>query len=57
MATTEWLVVHRELEYLRAAANCHPRHTINQQALRRRRQHAANRWIKYRQISHLRREP
>jgi hypothetical protein len=55
MARTEWLVEHRELEYLRTAASCHPRHPVSQGTLRRRRRRAAARWIKYRQVAHLRR--
>ena len=55
MARTEWLVEHRELEYLRAAASCYPRRPIDPGTLLRRRRRAAARWVKYRQVAHLRR--
>lgn len=55
MARTDWLVEHRELEYLRAAASCSSRRRVDHGTLLRRRRRAAARWAKYRQVSHLRR--
>ena len=37
---------HRELQYLRAAARCHPRRRVRSSAMRRRRKYEALRWHK-----------
>jgi hypothetical protein len=47
MASREWVKEHRELQYLRAAAGCHPRRPLSWAALRRRRCYASLRWQKY----------
>jgi hypothetical protein len=47
MASREWVKEHRELQYLRSAAGCHPRRRLSRAALRRRRRYASLGWQKY----------
>ena len=54
MASREWLIEHRELQYLRAAAACRPRRRHKYAATQRQRKYAAMRWKKWREVSHLR---
>jgi hypothetical protein len=42
----EWVKEHRELQYLRAAAACHPRKRCSSQSRRRRLEYEAFRWRK-----------
>lgn len=49
MAESEWLLAHRELQYLRAAARCHPRRRASRSDLAQRRAYAQLRWQKLQQ--------
>jgi hypothetical protein len=51
MASREWLREHRELQYLRSVAGCHPRRRLSSSELRGRRRYASLRWQKYRSIT------
>ena len=46
MASREWLVEHRELQYLRAAEACAPRRSGRASNLASRRSYARDRWRK-----------
>lgn len=49
MASPEWLLAHRELQYLRAAAACRSKRRRSSAGAHRRRGYAAVRWHKYRE--------
>lgn len=44
MASTEWLLAHRELQYLRAAGAVAPKTPTSRGDLRRRRRYVNRRW-------------
>lgn len=44
MASTEWLVAHRELQYLRAASALVPKNRASRGQLRRRQRYLNRRW-------------
>jgi hypothetical protein len=50
---TAWLLAHRELQYLRAAARTRPRRRLRKGELASRRAYAGERWAKQLQVSHL----
>jgi hypothetical protein len=49
----QWLVAHRELQHLRAAARCHSRRRLKRGELADRRRYEQARWDKLGSVRHL----